>query len=179
MEDVRVRGKPVSLKWREIFITHRPPPRTPSNPRILLRSSLSGPFRIPKQAFQALSRAKWTLESVSRMPPVWRGSTPMGFTFRDTYGGYLVISFGRCTRTGDRADQLGPHWATVKPYGDTPPTSLPEHDCLGDHICDWRDSMKTFESSYFSFQHSLTLSFSSCPINPTDTLLVNMHYQER
>ncbi|TBU31052.1 hypothetical protein BD311DRAFT_145249 [Dichomitus squalens] len=179
MEEVRVRGKPVSLKWRDIYITHWPPPRTPSNPRILLRSSLSGPFRIPKQAFQALNRAKWTLQSVSRMPPVWKGSTPMGFTFRDVYGGYLVITFGRCTKTSDRADQLGPHWAIVKPYGDAPPASLPEHDCLRDHICDWRDRMKTFESSYFSFQHSLTLSFSPCPINPADTLVVDMHYQER
>ncbi|PIL33591.1 hypothetical protein GSI_04214 [Ganoderma sinense ZZ0214-1] len=176
LDDLRIRDKPVSLKWRNLYITHHPPPRAPSNPRILLRSSLSGPFRIPKQAFQALSRAKWTLESVSKMPPVWRGSTPMAFTFRDCYGGFLVLAFGRCTAAGD--DELGAHWATVRPYGDAPPADGHAHDCAEDHICEWRDRRKTFEASYFSFQCLLTLAFSPCPINPADTLVVDMRYHE-
>ncbi len=176
LDDLRIREKPVSLKWRNIYITHRPPPRSPSNPRILLRSSLSGPFRIPKQAFQALHRAKWTLESVSKMPPIWTGATPMAFMFRDGYGGYLVLALGRCTAAGEG---LGAHWATVRPYGDAPPASGHGHDCAEDHICEWRDRRKTFEASYFSFQHTLTLAFSPCPINPADTLVVDMHYHER
>ena len=183
LDDMRIRDKPISLKWRNIYITHRPPPRTPSNPRILLRSSLSGPFRIPKQAFQALNRAKWTLESVSKMPPIWTGATPMAFTFRDGYGGYLVLAFGRCTAHsggGGGGGELGAHWATVRPYGDAPPASLDGHghDCAEDHICEWRDRRKTFEASYFSFQHRLTLAFSPCPINPADTLVVDMHHHE-
>ncbi|KAI1791143.1 HET-domain-containing protein [Ganoderma leucocontextum] len=179
LDELRIRDKPVALKWRNIYITHRPPPRTPSNPRILLRSSLSGPFRIPKQAFQALHRAKWTLESVSKMAPIWTGSTPVSFTFRDGYGGYLVLAFGRCTVSSreDGTEELGPHWATVKPYGDAPPAH--GHDCAEDHICEWRDRRKTFDASYFSFQHLLTLAFSPCPINPADTLVVDMHYHER
>ena len=178
LDDLRIRDKPVPLKLRNIYITHRPPPRTPSNPRILLRSSLSGPFRIPKQAFQALHRAKWTLESVSKMPPIWTGATPMSFTFRDGYGGYLVLAFGRCTAAREDGDgELGAHWATVKPYGDAPPAPS-GHDCAEDHICEWRDRRKTFEASYFSFQDMLTLAFSPCPINPVDTLVVDMRYHD-
>nr|VWO95731.1 C-24(28) sterol reductase [Ganoderma boninense] len=153
LDDLRIRDKPISLKWRNLYITHRP----------------------PRQAFQALSRAKWTLESVSKMPPVWRGSTPMAFTFRDCYGGFLVLAFGRCTA----GEELGAHWATVRPYGDAPPAGeIGVHECAEDHIGDWRDRRKTFEASYFSFQSALTLAFSPCPINPADTLVVDMHYHK-
>ncbi|KAI1795469.1 HET-domain-containing protein [Ganoderma leucocontextum] len=58
----------------------------------------------------------------------------------------------------------------------------PEHDCPGDHICEWDGRRNTFvDGTYMGsmlserdFDRAITLSFTPCPINPKDALIVNI-----
>ncbi|TBU29678.1 heterokaryon incompatibility protein-domain-containing protein [Dichomitus squalens] len=61
-------------------------------------------------------------------------------------------------------------------------SDFPEHACPADHICEWQDRTRTFiDGTRMSpsmpsrtLDLSITLSFVPCPINPTNTFIVNM-----
>ena len=58
----------------------------------------------------------------------------------------------------------------------------PGHDCPADHICEWEGRRNTFvDGTYMGsmlrerdFDRAITLSFTPCPINPDNTLVVNI-----
>ena len=116
---------------------------------------------------------------------------------RCTSSGYSLESSQR------QAKGLGPHWANVQfgtdfetavligcrnqsPWDyEAEPSFVPEppqHACPADHICEWQNSTKTFiDGTYVgsgipgrTLDRAITLSFTPCPINPSNTLIVNM-----
>lgn len=88
-------------EWRDIYITHRPPPEATVslNPRILINSSNYTPYRISRRSLDAFLATGWELHSVT--PPAqgaWTGSPPITFTFQRTSARYfIVVHLGRCT----------------------------------------------------------------------------------
>ncbi|KAI1791122.1 hypothetical protein LXA43DRAFT_440791 [Ganoderma leucocontextum] len=88
-------------QWRDIYITHRPPPDAAASldPRILINSSNYTPYRISRRSLDAFLAKGWELHSVT--PPAqvpWTGSPPITFTFRRTAAQYFIcVHLGRCT----------------------------------------------------------------------------------
>ncbi|TBU31558.1 heterokaryon incompatibility protein-domain-containing protein [Dichomitus squalens] len=183
-------------QWREIYITHRPPPSTTSLiPHIPSSCTISAPFRIPLPDIMK-GLPDWILFTMTLTEPSWKGTPPMALTFKHTNGSYLVVILGICRRDTEHGLQPRyysspyqgsfPHWAIVF----TPNERLsetPSHDCLRDHIRCWPRQRKIVPAPALpSAGHSsgsnplgpaeLTVSFSRCPISSGDTLVLNIKH---
>ncbi|KAI1791142.1 HET-domain-containing protein [Ganoderma leucocontextum] len=197
-------GRPVTPEWREIYIAHRPPPDIAVSIPLhtLTGSSVSSPFRFTKQGMSSLfehegRRSGWELESVDNLSKHRGGQPfrPVVLTFKQRQYALdvtdrIVVLLDLCAGSdGARStqgsstsgqSQVGHHWASVHFYhvGERPPLEPLEHACPTDHICVWDGPTRTFEDTQALLdRHSLAFSFSPCPINPRQTLVVSMSYK--
>ncbi|TBU45283.1 hypothetical protein BD309DRAFT_918148 [Dichomitus squalens] len=186
-----LRGREVTPRWTDIYITHRPPP---SSSNLLLsipcNFTLSPPFRVPLQTIKD-KFPDWTLEEVTPTEPSWSGDPPMMLVFK--YSGKsdflvtkprLAVILGRCALTSggvESASSAGSHWADILFFNKL--ISVPHTiSHQGNHIHTWpnRRRTRTFEShGVFSgcpsnFIVSVTICFTPCPMSPVDTLVLHL-----
>ncbi|EJF56751.1 HET-domain-containing protein [Dichomitus squalens LYAD-421 SS1] len=169
----------VFAEWKVVYIIQQARQDAGAGPRLLLNRNLSTPFRFCKEELERLLRQHlWSLETLTRVDFDWNGSPPVSLAFKHKINdkAVIILSLGRCQSTS-RMDY--PHWATLRFYQGQSPPNVPEHTCSEDHICQWPDRKKVFKLSVefygiMNFFHDITLSFATCPMNPSTTLVVTI-----
>ncbi|TBU28712.1 hypothetical protein BD311DRAFT_313844 [Dichomitus squalens] len=199
---IAIGGAPVHLSWQEIYITHRPPPESAIHEHanklfVSLNLGYSVPFRINNKDIDNLPDSPWpmALTRCTNMPELpWDGSPPITLQLdlldRDLElrTCFAMLSLGRCT--SKRA-----HWACLQFTQRSVDRIISDdddlgHDCGVDHIEAWMDRSKTFEFQPEEvglsttviqgphgpsvYRSSVTLKFNTCPLNPQNTLIMNI-----
>ena len=185
--------------WKEVYLFHQPPPGidfTHARDNALLNAisvTLSPPFRFrPVQRFLK-ENDRFHVVEVSQHLSTWTGHPRMKLVFKETIlGESFSIHLGRCVVAGDPSSApLGPHWAylefptraveTPSSSSSRSATPVPPHSCERDHICDWPLHHKLFlpPKKLFSREYDrFRLVFKTCPLNPTDTLIMHLVVQK-
>ena len=184
-------GKAVAPQWKEVYLAHRPPPGAASAPAPPLPITLgfSAPFRIPQRHIDDFLRDPplnnhLRLVSISSPPLPWNGTPPVVLSFDGDKISFQVI-LGRCTAwppsdtSSDGYDDVGPHWARIT-FGQWAPESMgqSDHTCDVDHIGEWPNWVKTFigtmKEKWSPVNFPVRMSFTPCPLNPGETLIVHL-----
>lgn len=181
--NMRVNGKEVTAKWRDIFITQTPPPIkraiAPSLCSPLHSIAPVPPFRLPPWLVGRLAQLGMELLPlyVERYSNNGTPSCLVLASFEDVSGtpieGIRVV-LGTCvTESPVRLF----HWAAAKPR--TPKldgynlNSLRLHNCDEGHIEDWEGGTKVFGDN----ERSVRLSFSPSTVSPGRTLVVHVELE--
>ena len=152
--------------WKEIYITHRPPPESvvPAHAnQVFVAMNLGSfvPFRISDNDVNALpsSPVPMVLTACTSIPLPWHGATPaiLKFKFASTNGELesycVVLHLARCARDIPLSGfwTWCGHWATINITTNDPGEYIRsdedykvEHNCASDHIDQWPDRTKTF-----------------------------------
>ncbi|PIL33588.1 hypothetical protein GSI_04211 [Ganoderma sinense ZZ0214-1] len=171
--------------WKDVYITHLPPPSTDIGPVLLKRvvSSLSAPFRFSRWEMERLQERGFYLDSHLTTTYNWQRSSSdstiaLVFKKRDESAKrdlYMEILLGQC-------DSAGSHWASIQFHDKRPKTSRSfGHSCLEDHVSEWLNGAKTFEAPQLrtedsDWSYTVSLSLTPCPMNPTQTRLVKVSF---
>ena len=168
----------VFAEWKVVYIVMEAQQDAGAGPRLLINRNLSTPFRFCKEELERLLRQHlWSLETLTKVDFNWNGSPSVSLAFKHKINdeAVMVLSLGRCQLS--RTDY--PHWATLRFYEGQPASSSSEHVCSEDHIDGWPDRKKVFKLSVqfyglMNFFHDIQLSFATCPMNPSNTLIVSI-----
>ena len=179
------RGPLVSFEWEVVHIAIRPPSMSNSMPRRAYPGAAFPPFRLSQHVFRHLIRSGWEL---SRRPTTSDESTGLQsvdfFFCRASPGATrLVSAMGQCSPTlimaisssESSSVDLSRHWASFWVISEKPPggNQLPLHNCPADHIALWSDHRRLFTEQYSEYYFPFVVRFTSCPMNPRDTLVLS------
>ena len=175
--------------WKDVYITHLPPPPMDAAPVDLKRmiGSASAPFRFPRWEIERLQERGFYLDSELTQADGWQGSdsnSTIALVFKKcnaSAGGglYLEIILGRC----QSADT---HWGSVRFYAAQRPEAARTlvHSCLEDHASGWSHGTRTFETPRRPPSNepvrlgAVTLSLTPCPMNRAQTRVVKVSFMD-
>ena len=174
--------------WKDVYITHLPPPPIDASPVVLKRmiGSASAPFRFPWWEVVRLQERGFYLDSELTKADGWQGvdsnsTIALVFKKHDATAGdlYLEVILGRC----QSADT---HWGSVRFHVAQRPEAARTlvHSCLEDHASEWPHGTRTFEtprrppSNESVWRGAVTLSLTPCPMNPAQTRVVKVSSME-
>ena len=164
--------------WRDVYITHLPPPPTDAAPVLLKRmvSGLSSPFRFSRWEIERLQARGFYLDSELTRVDGWEGTdanSTIALVFRKHDASaerdlYLEILLGECGSTGS-------HWASIRFLPERPDAACSFlHSCPEDHASEWLHGTRNFQRSQGG--DAVRLSLRPCPMNPTRTRVVKMSF---
>lgn len=139
----------------------------------------------------SMSREDYTIHVVSPTATTWTGVPHVAAVFRhEGTEKFMAILLGRCeSHLEAGSGRLGAHWAAVAFYasddhGPGPKFQSYEHACPGDHV--GSDSTIRVRDPHLPASpwdppgatSCWRLSFAPCPIDPSETLIVNVDLLE-
>ncbi|PIL33593.1 hypothetical protein GSI_04216 [Ganoderma sinense ZZ0214-1] len=175
--NLRLRGKPVTAQWRDVFIADSPPP-TKTDVASTLCSRLHSiapapPFRLPHWLIGRLALVGMELQNLNvEDAPADGVPFRMAATFEDVnVDEGLCLILGTCTQLPS-----GPaHWARAIIPQCSAPLAPESHDCREHHIHAWPGRAKDFGDA----ERTVRLSFSRCTLTPAHTLVVHIELEGR
>ena len=144
-------------KWKDVYLTPRPPYRAESrHPRsdvARLSMDIRGPFRLDPSVISGLrfQDATLSLFAATAPPASSGGSAPVMLSFKHSkFSGHIRVIFGLCS--SDVGGGVGSHYAfvdintsrSVSVLKTDFPSRIPSHTCPDHHLTSWRGLSRTF-----------------------------------
>ncbi|TBU45947.1 hypothetical protein BD309DRAFT_889459 [Dichomitus squalens] len=184
LDNLRFFDVPVEIRWEELYIATRPPPIATPIPHRFYARSLFAPFRLSQHVFTTITKSGWGLIRDVTDSHLWvdRQTSDLSFIRRGPEGVCLIFAMGTCSDPSKHLTEshtlssLRPeHWASfwIIQGESTDDSTRPSHRCPEDHIARWPDMKRLFVEKHAGYYYPFAVSFSRCPVNPDETLVLS------
>ena len=173
---LRFAGERMVFEWKQIYLAHRLPPEPkPVSRSVEMRIAM--PFRVVPSAFTELMRHGWEAFPRTHIPHSWTESRTIDLIFQCPGPGstHAILALGRCPRHEEPHDVSWSHWANlwISPTQAPQEAYPPPHNCLQDHISQWPNQARLFETFQGGYVLPVVICFAPCPRNPEQTLVLS------